>query len=54
MKHVLLALLFAGSASAADAPLATIDCGTLSGSGVVEVKVSGHVYVVHVRCGTRI
>lgn len=53
MKNCLLALLFVGSASAADAPSATIDCGTLSGIGVVEVQVGSNVYVVHVRCGTR-
>lgn len=54
MKTVLLGLVLCGVVQAAEAPRATIDCGSLSGQGVVRVQIDAQVYVVHVQCGVRI
>ena len=53
MKAIVLALPLVGVDQAANGPRATIDCGSLSGNGVVRVELDQQVYVVHVQCGRR-
>lgn len=49
-----IALTACASAVAPNAPYVEIDCGSLSGSGAMQIDIGGVKYLGRIDCGTRI